>query len=182
MQSAFSNTTKFFTGKRVTEKENTAPAPPPCGGLGITSSCSTLRSERAHPCAGGGGQQGWLSENTRRGGSQPLRSAPAKRYSAGLPVRPTPGASSHNGHRLGLGADLLWQRTCGASSGPVSASPGSTTCAIMGSNITLFGLGDKPVSSQGTGRNSVFAQLVAFTVRFGGKEGTAFLTREGFLT
>jgi hypothetical protein len=51
----------------------------------------------------------------------------------------------------------------------------------MGSNITLF-LGNKPVSSQGAGGNSVFAQLVAFTVRFGRKEGIAFLTRKGFLT
>lgn len=62
------------------------------------------------------------------------------------------------------------------------ASPGGATCAILGSTITLSGLGDKPVSSQGAGGNSVFAQLVAFTVRFGRKEGIAFLTREGFLT
>jgi hypothetical protein len=51
----------------------------------------------------------------------------------------------------------------------------------MGSNITLF-WGNKPVSSQGAGGNSVFAQLVPLTVRFGRKEGIAFLTREGFLT
>lgn len=84
------------------------------------------------------------------------------------------------------GWSLLPCQQSSRSGPPLSLSscpaPGSTTCAIMGSNITLFGLGDKPVSSQGTVGNSVFAQLVAFTVRFGRKEGIAFLTREGFLT